>query len=263
MNAAGSGTTGRIGRLALHGGGEFRDDGAFLDAVLRAADTGIRQEAEGRVDRPLRIVLLTTAAARHRPGLAFATGAAAFEQVASGAGLDVHLVEARAVDDASAADPMVVARLEAADLIYLPGGDPGVVLDVLVGSEALHAVQRARSRGAVVAGASAGAMAFAGSTWTPDGIRRGFGWLPDLLVLPHASVERVSSAARERRRLMGDERIAILLLDERTGVIEDAAAPDGGGPRTWRVAGAGSAHLLAPHAVEAETFPAGATLRLG
>lgn len=226
-----------VGPLALHGGGEFVRDEAFLSALLEAAG---RRRGRAPADT-LRVVMVPTAAAQHRPALAAATGAAAVERVAAEMRRHVRVEEARVIDEASAAAGRCLELLAAADLVYLPGGDPGMVLDVLGGSAALRAIQQARLGGAVVAGASAGAMAFGRRTWTPDGIRDGFGWAGDLLVLPHATPDRVAGAPAERLRLLGDDSTGILLLAERTGVI----AADRG---TWRVAGPGDVHWLAPRA---------------
>ena len=242
---------GVVGPLALHGGGEFVRDDAFLSALLEAA---ARSRARSEAD-PVRVVIVPTAAARHQPALAAATGAAAVERVAAGMGRPVRVTEARVVDDASAADRRCLELLSAADLVYLPGGDPGVVLDVLEGSAALQAIQRARVAGAVVAGASAGAMAFGRRTWTPDGVRDGFGWAGELLVVPHATPDRVAGAPAERFRLLGDESIGVLLLAERTGVI-------GADRGTWRVVGPGDVHWLAPRARDPVHAVEGDALRL-
>lgn len=247
----------RVGPLGLHGGGEFRGDDAFLGALLRAA---VAARPDRPVDTPLRVVLLPTAAARHRPALAAAGGIAAFEQVALDIGVRIAPSEARVVDTRSAADESLAWRLETADLVYLPGGDPDVVLDVLAGSAAWHAVARARMRGAVVAGASAGAMALGELTWTPDGVRRGFGWAGRVFVVPHAvgrasdhrsADDGVSADARERRRLLGRDDLSLFLLEERTGVIGDG--------QRWTVAGAGAAHVLPPHASSISSYANGAS----
>jgi cyanophycinase len=219
------------GILALHGGAEFHPaDDAFLRALLHAAAAG-----RGRRDdpQPLRAVMVTTASARYDPGATAAMGARAIADVADGLGLVVDVTEARAIDRASAADPEIVARIAAADLVHVPGGDPDVVLEVLGGSPALDAIRRAWRRGAAVAGASAGAMAFGRITWTPGGLRAGFGWAGDVLVVPHAAEGRMLEAIHQRSAI-GEPRIALLGLAECTGVIGD-------GSGSWQVAGIGPA----------------------
>ena len=220
------------GLLALHGGAEFqRPDDAFLTALLRATAVGA---ALAGADRgPLRVALVTTATAKHDPGATFAIGASALERLARKLGLRVAVEEARAIDAASAADREIASRIARADLVHVPGGDPDVVLDVLGGSAALDAIRSAWRRGAAVAGASAGAMAFGRVTWTPGGMRTGFGWAGDLLVVPHADEARMDDAVRQRAS-MGEPRVGLLGLAECTGVIRD-------GNGRWRVEGIGHA----------------------
>jgi cyanophycinase len=58
-----------------------------------------------------------------------------------------------------AEEPSAISTLKEATGIFLTGGDQNKILSVLYGTEALHAIVRAHSRGAVVAGTSAGAAA--------------------------------------------------------------------------------------------------------
>jgi cyanophycinase len=220
------------GPVALHGGGEFLSgDEPCLAAILASA-----AEPLGG-GRPIRVAIVPTAAARQRPDLAAATGVAAFERVAAAAGLDVEATAVAVLDAMSAADPGLAARLEAADLIHFPGGDPDLIPTLLRGSAAWAAIERARQRGAVVAGASAGAMAFATWTWTPAGGIEGLGLVPGLIVVPHADGGGWASAL-ERFGAWGPVELGGLGLAERTGVIADDVAP-AGGEITWRVVGPG------------------------
>lgn len=231
-----------IGPLALHGGGEFLSgDEPFLRALLDLATVAAagRDAATGTV----RVELLTTAVARHQPDMAFAVGSAAFERVAAEARDDlppIRVHHARVIDEASAADPDVVERLATADLVYLPGGDPDAVLEILAGTAAWHAVEISRLRGAVVAGASAGAMALGERTWTRDGYVAGFGWAGRLVVVPHASAERMASMRPTVDALPHGRELSILGLPERCGVT--------GEPGAWTVVGAAGAWWWPPHA---------------
>ena len=169
--------SGMSGPVALHGGGEFQPgDEPFLQRLL-----GLAREGSGRAaDGPLKVAIVPTAAARGRPDLVGAHGTAAFERVAgrASAGADAVTIDVVPVlDAASASDAGLAARLEAADVIHLPGGDPDLIPSILAGTAAWDAIVAAHRRGAVLAGASAGAMALAGWTWTPgrrrDGSRAG------------------------------------------------------------------------------------------
>ena len=132
----------------------------------------------------------------------------------------------------------LAARLAAADLIHLPGGDPDLVPTILAGSAAWTAILTARDAGAVLAGASAGAMALATWTWTTEGGMPGLGVVPGLLVVPHADANRWASVL-ERFAGAGPDGLGALGLAERTAVVSDGEAVDGGGPLRWRVVGEG------------------------
>jgi cyanophycinase len=219
------------GPVALHGGGEFlAGDEPFLRVLL--------ERAMVRGSDPIRIAVVPTAAARGRPHLAAANGVVAFERVATNLGVMVAAESVSVIDDASAADPALAARLAAADLIYLPGGDPDLVPTILRGSAAWTAILAARDGGAVLAGASAGAMALASWTWTMDGGMPGLGVVPGLLVVPHADAGRWATVL-ERFAGAGPGGLGALGLAERTGVVSDGAAVGDGGMLRWRVVGEG------------------------
>lgn len=241
------------GPVALHGGGEFlAGDEPFLQACLEAAlpVAGARAAAcvpsragEAPSDDPaaIRAVVVPAAAAGERPELAAAHGIAALQRVAATVGIAVRTGAAMVVDISSATEAALAGRLAGADLVHLPGGDPGRLLAILAGTPAWRAILAANARGAVVAGASAGAMALAGWCWTPRGWRPGLGLVPGLVVVPHA--ERVAAAGWAGTLAAGvpaeAEPVGRLGLDERTGVL---TAVDGAGRRGWRVVGAGRAH---------------------
>lgn len=258
-----------IGPLALHGGGEFLPgDEPFLDHLLGLAAAAARDRARapasdeatgaGAAPAAIRIELLTTAVARHRPDMAFAVGSAAFERLAADvaggpAGLPVRVRHARVVDARSAADATIASRLAGADLVYLPGGDPDAVIEVLAGTPAWRGVQAARMRGAVVAGASAGAMALGERTWTQDGFVAGFGWAGRLVIVPHASRERVVSTRPLVDPLPNGAELTIVGLPERAGVT--------GRPGAWTVVGVGGAWWWPPNAPAPRHEPSGAVIR--
>ena len=159
-----------------------------MDALLRAAI-----EAAGATVP--RVVLVPTAVARHRPDLAVAHGERAFRDAAGRAGVNIHVAEARLLDraDAEHPGPAMVALLEGADLVHLPGGDPDLIPAVLRGTAAWASILRAHATGACVAGASAGAMALAERLWTRDGPVDGLGLVPGIAVLPHFAPERLGA----------------------------------------------------------------------
>jgi cyanophycinase len=229
-----------MGPVALHGGGEFLPgDERFLDVLL-----DVSGRARGQVDaaEPLRIVIMPTASAR---GLAERTaefGRDAIERRAASRGREIAVDIAMVVDAASAASPQEVRRIAAADVVFLPGGDPDIVPSLLAGSPAGDALSIAHARGAVLAGASAGAMAFAEWSWTPKGGIRGLGFVAGFAVVPHYDDIR-RMAWQSALAKVAPTGLGYLGLDERTGVFAE-------GDR-WFVAGEGAAHWFAPGSADA------------
>ena len=240
------------GPVGLHGGAEFlAGDERFLAALL---ETAAVRRAPG-TDAPLCVVVLPSAAARENPDKAARTGTHAFERVARNLGMDVECDVARVIDAPSAEDDAIAECLAGGDLIYLPGGDPGLVPALLAGTRAWQAVVRASARGAVVAGASAGAMGLAPFTWGPSGIRPGLGLVGGLVVIPHFATFDPARWQPELARA-ADLGLGILGLDERTGVLSDPA----GGP--WRVVGEGRAWWSRPRTSEPVVARDGETIDL-
>jgi cyanophycinase len=216
------------GPIALHGGGEYlagdeRVIAALLDLV---PDTG----------RAVRIAVVPTAAARGRPDLAGGNGVAAFQRVAAAAGRAVEAAIVPVVDAASAADPALADRLRDADLIAFPGGDPDLIPTLLRGSAAWSAITEALDRGALLAGASAGAMALGPWTWTPHGGVHGLGLVPGVVVVPHVDARSWPDIARRWGAAL-PAGLHALGLGERTAVIIEPGRP-------WRVVGEGEVRWL-------------------
>jgi cyanophycinase-like exopeptidase len=226
------------GPIGLHGGGEFMPgDERFVAALLRAARPA--------PDAPIRVVVVPTAAAHGRPHATAALARDAIERVARDLGLAISVESAIVVDAASASDPAIGARLEGADLVYLPGGDPALVPGILGDTPAWQAILAAHERGTVVAGASAGAMGLALRTWTPRGWRDGLGLVRGLVVAPHfESFDRRGwEGTVEALRSDG---FGYLGLDERTGVVSSRNGAKGTERGPWRVAGQGRAQWFPP-----------------
>ena len=128
-----------------------------------------------------------------------------------------------------------------AGLIYLSGGHPGFLADVLRGSLLWETIVSEWQNGASLAGCSAGAMAM--TSWIPslrhpfEGGVEGLGLLPHLRVIPHfdAFYQRMPSIVD--RFLHGkDSRVQLIGIDEETAIV--------GGPDSWEVTGVGGVWLL-------------------
>ncbi len=222
------------GSIALHGGGEFLPgDERFLTALL---------DLVPQTSDPVRVAVIPSAAARGRPDLAAAHGVEAFGRIGSSSGRGVDAVAVPVIDAASAADPALAATIAGADIIHFPGGDPDLIPTLLPDSAAWEAVLGARASGAVLAGASAGAMALGGWTWTRAGGVPGLGLVPNLIVVPHATADSWEDV-RARFGTSVPPSFAAIGLAERTGVI---VPPDG----PWRVVGEGEVRWLPPAASE-------------
>jgi cyanophycinase-like exopeptidase len=236
------------GLLGLHGGGEYASgDEAAMDALVAGAIEAANVEGAGIVPR---IVIVPTAAARQRPELAATHGERAFAGAAARAGVTVEIGVAGILTRGDAADPRNVAPLASAHLVHLPGGDPDLIPATVRGSPAWEAIRRAYDDGAVIAGASAGAMALAGRCWTPAGPVDGLGLLPGYAVLPHDGPGRLD---RWRAGLDG---VAWLALAEQTLVMGRPGRP-------WTVAGRGAARVIAADGTEGASAVTGQTIRLG
>ena len=226
------------GPIALHGGGEFlAGDEEFLAALLARA---VQRAERGR---PIRVSVVPTAAARGRPDLAGRNGVEAFERVGADSGVDVAATTIPVVNRATAADSEFAAELAAADVIHFPGGDPDLIPTLMPGAAAWAAITEAHLAGAVLAGASAGAMALGPWTWTPGGGMGGLHLVQGYVVVPHAH-EATWSATIERFAAWAPAGLGALGLSEQTGVVEEPLAP-GSLTIDWRVVGPGVALWLA------------------
>jgi cyanophycinase len=168
------------GPVALVGAGEFLPEMLEFDAGLLAAT--------GR-SRP-RVAILPTASypdGEEVFGRWATMGVAHFGQL----GAEVEPVLVRDRQDAD--DPAAAQAIGEADLVYLSGGKPGYLMNVLDGSAVGRAIGDAHRRGAVLAGCSAGAMVLAGyafdfrlglAVW-PLRWRSGLGFVPGACVVPH------------------------------------------------------------------------------
>lgn len=151
-------------------------------------------------------------------------------------GAEVEGVELRTLDDAL--DGSCAQAIGEADLVYLSGGNPGHLLDVLAGTPAGAALLAVHERGGVVVGCSAGAMVLAarqprvrGRRFLrfPMGWRDALGLVPGSAVLPHYdAIPEVLAAAAV---LVAPRGTAMLGIDEETAAV--------GRDGTWQVRGAG------------------------
>jgi cyanophycinase-like exopeptidase len=217
------------GPVALVGAGEFLAPMAEFDRGLLAAT--------GRT-RP-RVVILPTAAAPDGEPTFRTWGEMGVEHFAS-LGAEVEPVLVRTV--AEGHDAAALQAIGEADLVYLSGGHPRHLLEVLSASPLGAAIAAAHGRGAVIAGCSAGAMAIVGRTMgfhtlprvripLPVPIRwpAGLALVAGVAVLPHydAWPEPMSALVA----LQAPRGVTVLGIDEDTAIV--------GRNGVWQVHGEG------------------------
>lgn len=177
---------------------------------------------------------------------------------AQAARIGVEAVPLIVVDRAGADDPSIVDQVAGAGLIYLSGGNPGLLARTLRDTALWRAIVAAWQDGAALAGCSAGAMAMADQV--PDlrhpanGGQPGFGLLPHLRVLPH--FDRMAGWIPDlltRPFFRSTNGVHVVGVDEDTAIV--------GGPNEFTVHGRQSAWLLSEG--RRQQFPAGATFSLG
>ena len=213
------------GTLALVGSGEYLPSMRPLEARL----------LEGR---PAKYVQIATAAVpdgEQRLSYWHDLGAAQAAEL----GVECVIATARTPQEANSVE--LADAVRGAGLIYLSGGHPGFLADVLRGSLLWQTIVSEWESGASLAGCSAGAMAM--TSWIPslrhpfEGGVEGLGLLPHLRVIPHfdAFYQRMPSIVD--RFLHGkDPRIQLIGVDEDTAIV--------GGPESWEVTGVGGAWIL-------------------
>jgi len=217
--------------LALVGSGEYLP-------VMNDVDRHLLKQSSAN-GRPPRVVCLPTAAGQEGEtsyGQWMQMGEAHFRA------LDTDVTALPVIDRATADAPQYASVIAEADLIYFSGGDPGYLFRVLSGSKTWDAITAARTRGAVLAGCSAGAMILGESM--PDigsfiGRKlKGFGLLPGGMILPH--FDQIPAVFRPmialfRKSLKGNNYLV--------GVEEDTALVGKPG-ETWTVMGRQRVHLI-------------------
>jgi cyanophycinase len=205
------------GPLALTGGAEWTD-GCTFDADLLAASGGNE------------VVVLPTASAYQRPERKVMEAGAWFDRL--GATVEGLMVVSRG----DAQDEGAAAVVRRARFLYLSGGSTLHLRSVLKDSLVFAALREAWRSGAVVAGASAGAMALTDPMVDPRGgaLTVGLGMIGGLAVVPHfGDVHEDEHGEKLHRTVrLAPDGLSIVGIPMRTAVVR---APDG----TWSSAGAG------------------------
>jgi cyanophycinase len=209
-----------MGIIALAGGNEFRDNCVSMDRRLLSL-----------IPKPApRVAILPTAAVRGSPRAAADNGVRHFNAL----GVSAFPVMIITRDEAN--DPAKVKPLIDADLIYIAGGDPGYLLDVLRDSALLAAIQDVYKSGGIIAGSSAGAMVLSAQMrkWNEGEWVSGLGFVPDVAVLVHhnGTDSATQQATLQSQQTNSDPAIIV-------GIAESTACFSADN-HNWEVAGNGS-----------------------
>jgi cyanophycinase-like exopeptidase len=228
-------------RLALIGGEEFSDDFEAMHAGLMAA-----------LGRNPRVIFLPTPAAHDGAETVEYWCAQASEKLSA---LGAQVETPRVVDAASANEELFASQVAEADWVYLGGGYAHVALPILQGTKVMEAIISAKERGALISGASAGAMMMgtqaivitpelledvgkywesgAPPEWDPPAppLISALNWLSKIVVAPHYDRPWFSRKWLERDFL--PDGFTLIGIDERTTL---AHVTNG----RWQVFGLGS-----------------------
>src|SRR5512143_268078 len=217
--------------IALVGSGEYLQ-------VMEPVDRHLLQCLQLNGRKP-RVVCLPTAAGREGDGSVGRWSRMGVEHFTR---LGAEPVALRVIDRETANDPQFEPILEAADLIYLSGGDPVYLYQTLQGSRAWAAAQKAWARGAVYAGCSAGAMILGRSipNLRMAGMNSlgGFGLFPAAYVFPHFDAMPIifRPLVQALRRSLKDREF-IVGVDENTALVGRLGGE-------WRAMGQGRVHII-------------------
>ena len=131
----------------------------------------------------------------------------------------------------------IADQLQQSKLIYMLGGFPRYLADVLQASRAWRGIQDALDNGAVLSGSSAGAMVLCEFLYDPAGraIGKGLGMVARACVVAH-----FNSFGRQWIDALQKQlpHVTLIGIDEQTAAINDG--PD----RSWSVHGPGKITLV-------------------
>lgn len=147
--------------------------------------------------------------------------------------LGVRVSALPVIDSSSANDRRYSEQISRANFIYFSGGKPEYLYRVLDGSLVWQAIKTVLAGGGVLAGCSAGAMIM--GERIPGIVRwqKGFGLVPNAVIVPH--YDEIPNSFLSGIRLMAGKKMTIIGIEGFTALIQD-------GDR-YLVQGKGAVHL--------------------
>ena len=190
-----------MNNILLVGGGEFREECLAMDSYL----------LESLKKKHPRVALIPTAAANQRPEKAAENGVLYFDSLGANANPILILNRDQAEDET------YFSNIHEVDLIYLTGGDPKPLLETMYQTPFMAAITESVSKGATLAGSSAGAMVLGSrmrfKKWMPA-----IGLISNTAVLPHHENSIPETVLSENQSEL-QSGIELIGIDSATGVF--------------------------------------------
>lgn len=229
----------KAGPVALVGSGEFLE-------VMNETDRFLL-ETLGGPDRALVAVIPTASGLEPGSPQRWADlGLNHFRRL--GASVEAAMI----VNRQDTADPAILELLGKANFFYFSGGNPNYLVETMQGTPAWDIITQAHARGAVLAGCSAGAMAYGGHTVSIRAMMSGrapqwveaLGLLPGVVTFPHfdrmagfvspAVLKNMLSTAPSQ----AGKSSTLIGVDEDTALVRLRPAHDSNDPEPrWQVMG--------------------------
>lgn len=190
-----------MNNILLVGGGEFREECLAMDSYL----------LESLKKKHPRVAIIPTAAANQRPEKAAENGVRYFDSLGANANPILILNRDQAEDET------YFSNIHEVDLIYLTGGDPKHLLETMYQTPFMAAITESVSKGATLAGSSAGAMVLGSrmrfKKWMPA-----IGLISNTAVLPHHENSIPETVLSENQSEL-QSGIELIGIDSATGVF--------------------------------------------
>jgi cyanophycinase-like exopeptidase len=113
----------------------------------------------------------------------------------------------------------MAAQIDNSDVVYLTGGDPSHLVNVMTGSLFLETIRTHAAKDLVLAGSSAGAMAM-GSEMRYRNESNAFGIVSNTIIIPHHENRNPEETCGQVKELT-KRGITIFGIDTSTGVVSD------------------------------------------
>jgi cyanophycinase len=238
----------KAGAVALVGSGEFLE-------VMNETDSFLLQTLGG-ADKALVAVIPTASGLEPGSPQRWAElGLGHFHSL--GASVEAAMILSRQ----DTADPAILELLRRANFFYFSGGNPNYLVETMQGTTAWDIITQAHARGAVLAGCSAGAMAFGGHTIGIRAMMSGqapqwveaLGLLPGVVTFPHfdrmagfvspSVLKTIFSSAPSH----AGKSATLIGVDEDTALVRLRPASDLNDPEPrWQVMGRQTVSVFGP-----------------